>query len=427
MKVLWLCNIMLPVIAKKLGCEASNKEGWLSGLVTTLLERQMENNISLAVAFPTDKNLDGCSGEACGLKYYGFFENTAAPECYDAALEERLQKILKDFQPDVIHCFGTEFPHTLAMAKIAGNTNKVLIGMQGLCTLCADVYMADLPQKVQKSVTFRDLVRGDSLKKQQEKFVKRGVHEREAIRKVSYITGRTEWDKTNVLSWNPTAKYYSMNETLRSNFYEGSWAKENCTPHRILLSQGDYPLKGLHYALLAMPRILEKYPDAELCVAGNPIVRKKTLKGQLKVSAYGKYIQQLIDKLDLQEKVHFLGKLDAVQMKEAYLQSGLFLCPSAVENSPNSLGEAMLLGMPCVAANVGGIPSLFMDGADGILYTGGADELADAVIRMWSEESRMAVYGENAKAHACKTHDKEANYQRLLEIYQEIVACKEKE
>ena len=30
MKVLWVCNIMLPVIAEALHKEASNKEGWLS-------------------------------------------------------------------------------------------------------------------------------------------------------------------------------------------------------------------------------------------------------------------------------------------------------------------------------------------------------------------------------------------------------------
>jgi len=427
MKVLWLCNIMLPVIAKALGREVSNKEGWLSGLVSVLLERRQENNITLAVAFPTDKELDGCKGETGSLFYYGFYENTHAPEMYDIGLEERLAKILEDFKPDVIHCFGTEFPHTLAMAKVAKEAEKVLIGLQGLCTRCADVYMADLPRKVQQKVTFRDFLRKDSLRKQQDKFKKRGVHEREALRMVKNITGRTDWDKENALSWNPEANYYSMNETLRSDFYEGGWCKENAVPHRILLSQGDYPLKGLHYVLLAMPLILEKYPDAELWVAGNPIVREKTLKGRLKVSAYGQYIQQLIEKENLQEKVHFLGKLDAEEMKKAYVESGLFLCSSAVENSPNSLGEAMLLGVPCVAAKVGGIPSLFADGEDGILYEGGHEKLAEAVIRMWEEPDRMETYTSNAKAHACKTHDKEANYKRLVEIYETIAACKEKE
>lgn len=47
--------------------------------------------------------------------------------------------------------------------------------------------------------------------------------------------------------------YYPMNETLRSNFYTAQWNREQCIPHSIFLSQGDYPIKGLHYMLLAMP------------------------------------------------------------------------------------------------------------------------------------------------------------------------------
>ena len=57
-------------------------------------------------------------------------------------------------------------------------------------------------------------------------------------------------------------------------------------------------------------------------------------------------------------------------MKERYLKSGLFVCCSAIENSPNSLGEAMLLGLPCVTADVGGIKSIFDADKDGIMYAG---------------------------------------------------------
>ena len=53
-------------------------------------------------------------------------------------------------------------------------------------------------------------------------------------------------------------------------------------------------------------------------------------------------------------------------MKDRFLKSHMYLCPSAIENSPNSLGEAMLLGVPCVAADVGGISSIFENGKDGI-------------------------------------------------------------
>ena len=49
MRVLWLCNIMLPFIAKSLGQKIVVKEGWLSGLVNKLILNQKRNNITLAI------------------------------------------------------------------------------------------------------------------------------------------------------------------------------------------------------------------------------------------------------------------------------------------------------------------------------------------------------------------------------------------
>lgn len=51
MKVLWICNIMLPVIAEALHKEASNKEGWLSGLLEQVAAEN-SSDLELAVAFP---------------------------------------------------------------------------------------------------------------------------------------------------------------------------------------------------------------------------------------------------------------------------------------------------------------------------------------------------------------------------------------
>ena len=95
MKVLWLCNIMLPAVAEHFHRESSNKEGWLSGLLTAVLSHGDSNGIELAVAFPVTERLpssgDGHRGIriSCGenaqtsFTAYDFVEDTTRPDLYD--------------------------------------------------------------------------------------------------------------------------------------------------------------------------------------------------------------------------------------------------------------------------------------------------------------------------------------------------------
>ena len=450
MKVLWICNMAIPEIARQLNMEVSNKEGWLSGIAHAVMENKGDYPIEIMIAFPAPAEL--CEEETgiCSrvveidgvpVKCFGFYEDTAKAESYDKKLESEMRAIFDLAQPELVHCFGTEYPHTLAACRVFPRKERILVGLQGLCSLLAEAYLANLPENIVRSKTLRDILRKDSLLQQQEKFRLRGENEKKVVALAGNITGRTDWDRRESTKWNPEAEYFKLNENLRGEFYGPVWKQENCIPHSIFLSQGDYPLKGLHYMLLALPTILEKYSDTKVYVAGNSLVAYDTLKEKLKISGYGKYLRGIMEQYKIKEQVIFLGKLTAEQMRDRYLASNLFVCCSSLENSPNSLGEAMLLGMPCVAANVGGIPSIFTGGEDGITYEGfGIKEnngcnsekacdseleniskrLAYAVLEMWSNEDKMQAYCRNARNHARKTHDKEANFAEMMGVYAKI-------
>ena len=437
MRILWLCNVIPTAFAREFGMNVNWGGGWIDGIFERIKEEPdrrgatgEERLIELGVCMPLPPKYADLVTQIDGVTFYGFQENTDAPERYDAQLETRFARILADFQPDIVHIFGTEYPHTLAMTRAFGNPKRTLIGIQGVCGEIAKVYMADLPYVVQHAATFRDRYRRDSLKEQQEKFLLRAQMEKEAIGHAGHITGRTMFDRRAASKLNPEAIYHPMNETLRETFYDGMWDYEKIRPHSIFVSQGNYPLKGLHFMLQAMPIILEKYPDAHLYVGGDSLIgnvggavaERARYPLALRITAYGLYLKRLIRQGHLDGHVTMLGRLSAEQMKEQYLKSHVYVCPSVLENSPNSLGEAMILGMPAIAAKVGGIPDLIADGEEGILFPSGRyEELAEGVKALFDERELDEILGKNARRRAMITHNPETNHARLLEIYRSMI------
>ncbi len=432
MKVLWLCNIMLPFIADSLGKSTLVKEGWLSGLAARFIKTGDDSGVELAICFPTTdlKSFGAKDGDLIykgisnGIEYYAFYEDTLHPEIYDANLEKSLNEIIKAAKPDLVHIFGTEFPHTLAMCRAFDRPERILVGIQGVMTPYAKAYMAGLPKSVQDKKTFRDWLKKDSLREQEDKFFKRAENEKEALKLVGHVTGRTDFDKEWTSKLAPQARYHFMNETLRENFYTNEWDISKIERHSIFVSQGNYPIKGIHEALEVLPRLIEKYPDTKMYVAGDKITANKTLKDKIKISAYGKYIRGLLSKYHLEEQVEFVGAIDSKKMCSMYLKTHVFLCPSVIENSPNSVGEAMLVGEPVVAANVGGIHNLLVDSKEGRLYQYGDKEvMASAILNIFDNDELALEYSRAAKEHAGVTHNPATNFNRLLEIYNEINLC----
>lgn len=377
------------------------------------------DRIELSIAFPckliSSKNV--LFGEK--IKYYPFPQNRNEHEIY-----KYLEKIIETTTPDIVHIFGTEFVHTLSMVNVCNQRKiKVLISIQGLVSIYAQHYMANLPRKIQNSFTFRDLIKKDNLVQQQKKFEQRGFSEVLALKKVKHVLGRTMWDKACALQINPDIQYHYCNETLREEFYNSVWNIKKIEEHSIFVSQGTYPIKGLHHMLEAMPIILKKFPKAKLYIGGIDIFNIRGLKAKLKETSYAKYLNHLIGKYKLQDKVSFTGSLDENEMCNRFLKSNVFVCPSSIENSPNSLGEAMILGVPCVASYVGGISDLLLDKQEGFLYQADAPYmLAHYVCEIFADNDLALKFSNNARVRALKTHNREHNLEKLSQIYKNIVS-----
>lgn len=425
MKVLWLINAPIPALCERAGLPVQVKEGWIDGLYNSLmaLVKEKDADFKLAIAFPQFAKRETIEGELDGNEFYGFYKEEDKPYKYNTNVEERLRDILAKAAPDVVHIAGTEYDHAAAMVRAFGRPDRTVVSIQGLTSVYARHYMADLPVSVRYGFTLRDVLKLDNLFFDRKKYYKRGALEKETIRGAGHIIGRTDWDNICTRLINPDAGYYYCSEILRKDFYDGSrWSADNCDRHTIFVSQGYYPIKGLHYMLEALKDIRKFYPDVKLRVAGGVSLNDEGFKNRLRQKNYQRYLSKLIVRYNLSDCVEFLPPLKADEMKKMYLRSNVFVSPSSIENSPNSLGEAMMLGVPCVSSLVGGVGNMLIDGVEGFFYQHDAPYmLAFYVMRIFetqdSQREQLMYMTDAAHAHAERLFDRRKNAQQMLEIY----------
>ena len=411
MKVLWITNVALPDVCKDLNVRVSPFGGWLTGYLNEIL-----NNVTCLVSvFPFSKTIKGSLGN---ITYYGFKSKGNKKE-----LLNYFSDIIDKEKPDVIHIFGTEYTHSNLMMKASkelGMLRNTVVSIQGLVSVYAKHYFAYLPRKVIYGFTFKEVLKRNNVKLSAEKFKEQGILEVETLKEVKNVIGRTDWDEACVKQINPNINYYFCNESLRESFYDKEWNLENCEKHSVFVSQASYPIKGFHLMLEGFKEIVKKYPDAKLYTTGkNPL----TIKGmdKLKQSLYSKYLGKLIKKYKLENNVEFLGFLSEEKMAERFLKSNVFVSPSSIENSPNSVGEAMLLGVPTVSSDVGGVKNMLTHGKDGFIYPADEPYMIEYYVSKIFENSDLAKeISKSAKEHAEYTHNRFLNGKTLMEIYNNI-------
>jgi len=418
LKILWIVNTIFPYPSKMLGYKENVFGGWMLGLLESL---NNSTNISIAVATVYNgKELK----EYTDKKNIYYLLPCKNNNKYDSKLCTYWEKIIDDYKPDIIHIHGTEYPHSLSCLNIIKDRNiKTVVSIQGLVSFCSYIYLNCLDSNfIKHSLSIRDILKNDSLINQKKKFYKKGLYEKEILKKCDYIIGRTHWDYATTFGIIGKEKYFKCNETLRKDFYNYSWNYDKVEKNSIFFCQASYPIKGFHIFLEALNILKQEFPDVKVYVAGNNIIDNSSLIKKLKVTGYGNYLNWLIKKYNLQQNVKFLGMLTSEEMAKKMLKCNVFVQSSLIENSSNALSEAMLLGMPSVASNVGGTTDTIVHDQEGFLYPCNEYHVLANYLR-WifknpKEATRMGI---KAQRHSKNSHNPQKNLKDMIEIYNTII------
>jgi glycosyltransferase involved in cell wall biosynthesis len=416
MKILWIVNTIFPEPSLALGLTPPNIGGWMYELAKQISQ---SDGVELAVA----TTYAGAKFKYMSIDGIDYFLLPCSNMLkYSKSLETSWKKVCNNYSPDIIHLNGTESPIGLACMRALPHF-KYVVSIQGLVSVISRYYYSGISLgEILHNITLRDIVKFDTLFQSKRRFKKRGKFEIECIKRTHHIIGRTSWDYAHTKAINQKVNYHFCNESLRKGFYIASkWSIETCEPYTLFLSQAGSPIKGLNQVLKAVVLLKIEFPNIQIKVGGSNIIDSSSIKTKLKRSGYGKYIARLIKKFSLKDNTTFLGSMNEAQMIVEYQRAHIFICPSSIENSPNSLGEAQLLGIPTVSSYVGGVPDMVEDGKTGLLYRYEEVEmLAENIRKIFKNNELAAKLSRNGIEAAQLRHNSVRNSKSLLAIYKII-------
>ena len=198
-------------------------------------------------------------------------------------------------------------------------------------------------------------------------------------------------------------KIFSIPNLLELPAEEWSQQHRDDTQEKLIVSVGRFaPEKGHRYLIEAL-RLLDQQDTPWRCTfLGDGELETELLS---LTAAHG-----------LSEWVSFPGFCEDVF--SVLLTADVFVLPSLHESSPNALIEAMGVGMPCIASDVGGISDLIESGENGIrVPPEKPEELAAAVYWVLTQPDSARELGRNARTTIQQKFDSAESMWKLEEIY----------
>ena len=417
MKILWFCNSPCGSLRRKNQKVLSG--GWLISLENEIKKKE---KISLSVAYISDS--DKTSFHFEDVHYYPIYKPSSKSgilriisrykplKDIDNQLLKKFLQIIQEVKPDLIHIHGTEGPFGLIQDYISDI--PIVFSIQGLISPYKEKFFSGISHSdLKKYESLYDKIRRISPLNDFRTFCYMAKREQKYLRNANYIFGRTFWDYNCTLAINPNRKYFICNEILRQPFYIKRWKGFISSSKIQIVSTVSIGFYKGYETLLKAAAILKQYGNInfEWHVAGYN-KNTKVLK-----------ISEKITSLQSENcNITLHGKIDADELANLLASSDIYVHVSHIENSPNAVCEAMLVGIPVIASSTGGTASILTHEQEGILYQDGDPYvLAGAIIHMTQCPEQAIKYAKAAHKRAILRHDKEIIAQNLIEEYQTIL------
>ncbi|MFH1615998.1 MAG: glycosyltransferase family 4 protein [Planctomycetota bacterium] len=410
MNVLWFVNIPMPAVLKQLGMKPSGSGWWLSGLAN---EFRKDSSIDLTIVNCSPIYKSYKMFEEDGIRYYSFPASAWNISGLNSRkLLNQLAGLINNLDVDIVDVNGTEYFY----GQITPFVNVPVV-------VTIQLFMKAVIQRPYGNLSFMDVILKNMYSYKNIKYILgvlfteatnylRYKSEQKVFERNHYYIGRTEWDKSCVHEMARELKgYYQAWRVLRPSFYKTIWQGDCEDNFRLFACSRCTPAKGFHDLIRVIAELRDKYPDIELRMTGN-----KSDRG------WEGYLLKLARKLGVEAKIKFLGYLGEEQIADELKNARVYVHATYLDNNPNSLAEAMCVGLPCVACMTGGIKSMIDNRVSGLLFeTGNLERLKSSLITVLDDIGLSRSLGRNAREAALKRHDPRKVFNETLEAYHEVL------
>jgi len=410
MRILWFTNTP--------SCFKSENGGYNGGGWISSLEKEIKKlkDIELAICFHSNDNKFKISQNRA--IYYPIYVKknkfkdlffTFSQEYYektDYYYIEKYLEVINDFKPDIINIFGSESNFGLISLY---TEIPIILHIQGILTPYLTAFyppgyshFSELFNSINPIKIAKDL-------KNYKYWKYRTNREQLIFSNIPYFMGRTEWDKRITNIYAPNSQYFHCDEILRDNFYTPLKNIKSNNNKLIITSTISSPLYKGFDTILQAAHILKNNlrVDFEWNVYGIKSIKSYEKKFKINAKENNIFIKGIVTEQILSQKL---------------IESTMFVHPSYIDNSPNSICESQILGCPVIATNVGGIPSLIENYVDGLLIpTNDPYQMAYLIKELSKNQQLRQNISKKGIENAEKRHNKTSIINNLLNIYKTII------